>query len=341
MNIKLTPELKAALELRHSKVRDKRECDRLKAILLRSEGWKINMIAQALRLHECTITRHIRDFLNEQKLQPKNGGSESLLSDEQKKQLIEHLTEVTYYHTHQICSYIKQTFNITFSVSGLNKWLHRNGFSYKQPKGVPHKFDVDKQDKFIDEYNKLKSDLAEGEVILFMDATHPTQATKITSGWIRTGVDKTIETTGSRTRLNIVGAIELDNLSKAVIEQYETINGDSVIDFFEQLRARYIDNEKLHLILDGAGYHKKKEVIEKAKALNIELHYLPAYSPNLNPIERLWKVMNEHVRNNIYFSSKPEFTSAIKEFFDVTLPEVAGTLVSRITDNFQRFYPAS
>ena len=274
MNIKLTPELKAALELRHSKVRDKRECDRLKAILLRSEGWKINMIAQALRLHECTITRHIRAFLNEQKLQPKNGGSESLLSDEQKKQLIEHLTEVTYYHTHQICSYIKQTFNITFSVSGLNKWLHRNGFSYKQPKGVPHKFDVDKQDKFIDEYNKLKSDLAEGEVILFMDATHPTQATKITSGWIRTGVDKTIETTGSRTRLNIIGAIELDNLSKAVIEQYETINGDSIIDFFEQLRARYIDNEKLHLILDGAGYHKKKEVIEKAKVLNIELHYL-------------------------------------------------------------------
>ena len=52
------------------------------------------MIAQALRLHECLITRHIRDFLNEQKLQPKNGGSESLLSDVQKKQLIEHLTEV-------------------------------------------------------------------------------------------------------------------------------------------------------------------------------------------------------------------------------------------------------
>ncbi|MDF4574106.1 transposase, partial [Vibrio parahaemolyticus] len=80
---------------------------------------------------------------------------------------------------------------------------------------------------------------------------------------------------------------------------------------------------------------------DTAKVLNIELHYLPPYSPNLNPIERLWKVMNEHVRNNIYFSSKPEFTSAIKEFFDVTLPEVAGTLVSRITDNFQILKPVS
>jgi transposase len=37
-------------------------------------------------------------------------------------------------------------------------------------------------------------------------------------------------------------------------------------------------------------------VVEKAKELNIKLHYLPPYSPNLNPIERLWKVMNEHAR---------------------------------------------
>ena len=93
--------------------------------------------------------------------------------------------------------------------------------------------------------------------------------------------------------------------------------------------------QKVHLVLDGAAYHQSELVKNAAKVLNIELHYLPPYSPNLNPIERLWKVMNEHVRNNIYFSSKPEFTSAIKEFFDVTLPEVAGTLVSRITDNFQ------
>ena len=46
-------------------------------------------------------------------------------------------------------------------------------------------------------------------------------------------------------------------------------------------------------------------------------------------------------RLHIYFSSKREFTSAIKEFFDVTLPEVADSLVSRVTDNFQLLKPAS
>ncbi len=99
--------------------------------------------------------------------------------------------------------------------------------------------------------------------------------------------------------------------------------------------------QKVHLILDGAAYHQSEMVRNAAKVLNIELHYLPPYSPNLNPIERLWKVMNEYTRNNIYFSSKTEFTTAINEFFNVTLPKVAGSLASRITDNFQILKPAS
>ncbi len=94
-------------------------------------------------------------------------------------------------------------------------------------------------------------------------------------------------------------------------------------------------------MLDGAAYHRSEIVRNTAKVLNIELHYLPAYSPNLNPIELLWKAMNEHVRNNVYFSSKAAFTSPIKKFFDVTLPEVAGSLTSLITDNFQILKPAS
>ena len=48
----------------------------------------------------------------------------------------------------------------------------------------------------------------------------------------------------------------------------------------------------------------------------ITLHYLPPYSPNLNPIERLWKVMNEYVRNNRFFKSAKEFKKEILTFFE-------------------------
>lgn len=173
-----------------------------------------------------------------------------------------------------------------YSIPGINKWLHQHGFSYKKPKGVPHKFDTEKQEKFIKEYKELKEKVPEAEPILFMDAVHPTQATKITAGWIRKGVDKPIETTGSRTRLNIVGAIRLEHLSDTIVERYDTVNGDSIVDFFQKVREEYIDSETIHLILDQAGYHRSEPVIKAAEKLNIKLHYLPPYSPNLNPIER-------------------------------------------------------
>lgn len=64
------------------------------------------------------------------------------------------------------------------------------------------------QKQFIAEYEKLKEEAGEDEPILFMDAVHPTQATKLSYGWIRTGKTKHVETTASRTRLNIVGAIQ-------------------------------------------------------------------------------------------------------------------------------------
>ncbi|CDG93423.1 transposase (fragment) [Xenorhabdus bovienii str. feltiae Florida] len=71
------------------------------------------------------------------------------------------------------------------------------------------------------------------------------------------------------------------------------------------------------------------------------MHYLPPYSPNLNPIERLWKYANEQVRNNIYFSEAKTFRETLHHFFHVTLPEKAKELTTRLTDNFQTLIPAS
>ncbi|SNX50671.1 hypothetical protein VTH8203_04332 [Vibrio thalassae] len=255
-------------------------------------------------------------------------------------QLIEHLDEKTYFRTHQIVAYVQAEFGICYTVAGMNKWLRHHGFSYKKPKGVPHKFNPEMQQAFIEHYNEtLKSS---EDSVLFMDAVHPTQSTKLSYGWIRKGQDKVIEKTGNRTRLNIIGALPLQDIGATVTGSYDTINSESIVRFFWKLKKEHYPLEQnVHLVLDGAAYHQSELVKKAAKVLNVELHYLPPYSPNLNPIERLWKVMNEHVRNNMYFPSKLEFTSAIKEFFDVTLPNVAGTLVSRITDNFQVLKPAS
>jgi transposase len=223
----------------------------------------------------------------------------------------------------------------------MHKWLRKNGFSYKKPKGVPHKFDEAKQQAFVAQYEQLKANCGADETILFMDAVHPTQATKISHGWIRTGQDKPIETTGSRTRINLLGAMALNDIAGAIVNEYEFVNSETIVQFFGQLREKYPLNHKLYLILDGAGYHTAHVVKNAAISLNIELHYLPPYSPNLNPIERLWKVMNERARNSVYFKTKRDFRAALNTFFKETLPDIGSTLTSRINDNFQTLQSAS
>ena len=331
----LTDEEKAGLEASHAQEKDGRLRDRLKAILLYSEGWSPEQISQALRMHQASIYRHVEDYLNG-KIKNTHLGFQSFLSKQQTEEIIVHLEENLYHHNHQIVMYIKEKYGVDYTVSGLHKWLHRQGFSYKKPKGHPHKADPALQEEFIKQYKALKEETkAKDEPILFMDSVHPTQATKLSYGWIKTGKTKHVGTTASWTRLNIVGAIQLGHLSDTITAQYATINAESIMDFMGKLRTKH-GEKKLHLILDRAGYHLALDVGKKAKALNIELHLLPAYSPNLNPIERLWKVMNEQVRNNRFFKGAKDFKDAIGYFFDQTLPSISNLLTSRINDNFQR-----
>ena len=71
------------------------------------------------------------------------------------------------------------------------------------------------------------------------------------------------------------------------------------------LRRKYRSGQKLAMIIDNAGYHKKKELwpyfAENKKRLR--LLWLPPYSPELNPIERVWRLTRRRVTHNTYFES--------------------------------------
>ena len=116
MKIILTPQQKQQFEEMHDSTRDGRVRDRIKAVLLASEGWSQTMISQALRIHESTVAHHLSAYVLSEKLKSENGGSQSRLSAEQTMQLIEHLDEKTYFHTYQIDAYVKAI------VIGAIKW---------------------------------------------------------------------------------------------------------------------------------------------------------------------------------------------------------------------------
>jgi transposase len=334
----LSDKKKQELELLHRYEGDRRVCDRIKAVLLKSEGWTNKTIAQALRIHEETVRQHLTDWITDEKLKPENGGSSSKLTDIQSRELDVHLAETTYTKVIDICAYVEVTFGMRYTISGMTKWLKQHDFSYKHPKSVPAKADLAKQEEFIEKYLNLIADTPANEPILFIDAAHPTMATKVVCGWIKKGVDKPIAQTASRTRVNILGAIELATMN-VISCRPDYVNAETTVAFFDQIKTAYPNAPKMHIILDQSGYHRSQLVRDAALEKNIELHYLPPYSPNLNSIERLWKVMNEEERDNVFFSSAKMFRDAINNFFDVKLPKIAQSLRGRINDNFQTIKP--
>jgi transposase len=72
------------------------------------------------------------------------------------------------------------------------------------------------------------------------------------------------------------------------------------------------------MIIDNAGYHKKKELwpyfAENKRRLR--LLWLPPYSPDLNPIERVWRLTRRHVTHNRYFESLDFLRGSLDRFFD-------------------------
>ena len=333
MKRKLTPDERKRLVLRHRREKKRKVCDRIKAVLLYDEGYSYSEIARILLLDDETIRRHVDDYFNKNKLQGESGGSRSQLSQDQARELCSHLHEVTYLYVKEICAYVSARFKVTFSISGMTKWLHQHNFRYKKPQPTPGKVNPVAQKAFIAFYRDLKAKLGSDSPIYFLDSVHPQHQTRIANGWIRKGVRKNIATTGKQKRLSFMGGICL-NGHKLVIQQTDKVNADSIKRYLRMLRQRNKERGEIHIVWDNAGYHKSRDILSYAAGLNICVHYLPPYSPNLNPIERLWKMMHEQTLYNKYYEKFADFSVAVCQFFK-DISRKKKSLRARITDNFQ------
>lgn len=333
--MQLSTKEKLDLENRAKKTRNIHERLRLCVILASSEGMSPESIAQAHRIALASVYRYLKEF---EKLTKTNheskGGAESKLNNMQARELLEHLQAFTYFHAKQICKYIKDRYSITYSISGMTSWLKSHGFTYKEPLKVPGKLDPQKQQEFIDSYMSLKSGLGSNEKIYFLDAVHPEFQSQAVSGWIKKGEVKTLPTTNKQFRMHFVGALSLDGM-EVVAKEYDTVDADSVISFLKDLEESS-SAESIHIISDNGRSNKNKKVNEFLVQSKIKIHYLPPYSPNLNPIERLWKVMREKKTYNKCYEKFKDFSDAIRMFFFEEIPKMNKQLCKRINDNFQK-----
>ena len=334
---RLTTKEITKLRLAHKQAKKDKKANhayRLNALILLGQGWTYLSVSEALLIDEDTIRRCVCKY--------ESGGIEALLSDNyipylgrltapELKELELHLSETTYRTVEEIAMYVEKTYDELYSISGLTALLHKLGFVYKKPKRTPGKSDVDKQKDFIKLYDKVKSGLGANDSIYFLDATHPNNSSVASYGWIKKGETKHLNATVSRQRLNIHGALNVNNFS--VVTRYDkTVNQASAIELLFDLREKQ-PKGKIYTILDNASYYQNSLFQKYAKDLAITPLYLPAYSPNLNLIERLWLFFQKKQIYNKYYATFQEFEKSIKLFFK-NIHKYKNELSTLLVDNF-------
>ncbi len=314
--------------------RSRKYADRIRVILLLDDGETASDIARFLFMDEGSVRNYHRRYEEgglEKLVNDHYIGRKAYLSEEQQILLMLELESKVYATTKSIIQYIQAEFSVTYTVGGVTDLLHQLGFSYKKPKGVPGKADPDAQKRFINQYNAVK---AHG-LVYFADSTHPMLNPVLSSGWIKKGEDFEVKTNSGRQRVNINGAIEINSLD-VIARSCPTVNRYSMCDLLRAIRARNLDEEKIYLVLDNASYNRSRVVKTLARQLGIRILYLPPYSPNLNPIERLWKFVKQKVMANTYFPDLKTFRREIMLFMR-GIRKYRPELSTLITDNFQVF----
>jgi len=132
----------------------------------------------------------------------------------------------------------------------------------------------------------------------------------------------------------VLGALNAITHEVVTITNDSYINALSVCELLKKLAAKHVE-EVVTLFLDNARYQKCKIVQELAEQLNIDLIYLPSYSPNLNLIERLWRHVKQQALYSRYYDSFPKFKSAIMDCINATQSDENKSLYSLFSLKFQ------
>ena len=180
-------------------------------------------------------------------------GSSSHLTDEQAIALGDWVDAHCPRSTRKIGAWLKRSFGLSYSRSGLIALLHRLGFDYRKPEAMPRGLDDAKQQAFIDQYENLLNTMGADEAVIFVDAVHPTHQVRPAGCWARKDVAVAVEQTTGRERLNIHGAINLET-GQTQILAVEKVNALSFIKLLGEIEGTHTAMRLIHVFVDNASY---------------------------------------------------------------------------------------
>ena len=135
---------------------------------------------------------------------------------------------------------------------------------------------------------------------------------------------------------NVLGVVNAITKEVITVTNESYINAESICQMLLKLHALDLDIP-ITVVLDNARYQKCQLVFGLAKALDIELLYLPSYSPHLNLIERLWKFVRNQCLCSKYYDNFDDFKYAIETCIEQANTSHKASLETLLTLNFQSF----
>lgn len=174
--------------------------------------------------------------------------------------------------------------------------------------------------------------------LLFVDASHFVLMAFLGYVWSLTRVF--IPSPSGRKRYNVLGAFNAITHELVTVTNETYINAQSVIELMFKLMAKYADLP-ITIVLDNAPYQRCKAVVDFARDHEIELLFLPSYSPNLNLIERLWRFVKKECLYSKYYEKFTYFKAAIDDCLNNISGKYRNDIASLMTLEFQMFENAS
>jgi transposase len=174
--------------------------------------------------------------------------------------------------------------------------------------------------------------------VFFVDAAHFVMGAFLCCVWCM--VRLLIRGGSGRKRYSVLGAWNAATHELVSITTDATVTAETMCLLLKKIAALGLQGP-ITLVLDNARYQHCALVMDLAKSLNIQLQFLPSYSPNLNLIERLWKFIKKEVLYGRHYGTFTEFCAAIDGCLNKIATDHRAKLDSLMTHNFQTFDPAS
>jgi transposase len=318
---------------------------KVEVLWLKSHGLAHDRIAAYSDVSRRTVQRYLDEYLE--------GGLQRLCRgrrSQPRSALIEHEVSLEeHFETHPVRS-IKQARSVIEQRTGIRRGLtqvrhflkDRLGFRWRRTGAIPvppkktiqeHAHD---QAAFVrDELEPRLEQARQGRGrVYFVDAAHFVFAPFLGCLWCVARLF--VRAASGRKRHNVLGAFDAVAHRLIRVTNQGYINAESVCTLLRSVAEASV-GLPITLVLDNARYQKCAVVQALAASLEIELLYLPSYSPNLNLIERLWRFVRAESLNSTYYEKFEDFSIAIDGCLDGLSTVHKGEMETLMTHKFQLF----